>query len=83
MRQAFADWQERPALNLMLMLWRFLKDLTDRQVLILWEGSAMDQAMQKLMPMCEYGFQGPEDGIAAQEQAGALLSRLQAEGLYR
>lgn len=64
----------------MLMLRRFL---TDCQVLILWEGSAMDRAMQKLMPMCEYGFENREDGIAAQEQARALLSRLQAEGLYR
>ena len=76
------DWHERPALDLMLMLWCFLKDLTHREVLILWEGSAMNRAMQKLMPMCEYGFERHENGIAAQKQAHALLSRLQAEGLY-
>ena len=35
------------------------------------------------MPMCEYGFEKLEEGIAAQEQACALLRRLQAEGLYR
>lgn len=77
------DWHERPALSLMLMLWCFLKDLTDRQVLILWEDSAMDRATRKLMPMCEYGFGKLKEGVAAQEQACALLRRLQAEGLYR
>ncbi len=82
-RQATTDWHERPALGLMLMLWCFLKDLTDREVLILWEGSVMDRAMQKLMLMCEYGFERQEDGVVAQERARTLLSRLQAEGLYR
>ncbi len=41
-KQATADWSERPALSLMLMLWCFLQDLVEREVLILWEGSAMD-----------------------------------------
>ena len=82
-RQVTTDWHERPALGLMLMLWCFLKDLTDREVLILWEGSAMDRAMQKLMPMCEYGFEKREDDVTAQDQARVLLSRLQVEGLYR
>lgn len=82
-RLVTTDWYERPALSLMLMLWCFLTDLTDRQVPILWEGSAMDRSMQKLLPMCEYGFEKRESGIAAQEQSHALLSRLQAEGLYR
>lgn len=81
-QQQTTDWHERPALDLMLMLWCFLQDLTDREVLILWEGSAMDLAMKKLMPMCQYGLEKHEDGIAAQKQARALLSRLQAEGLY-
>lgn len=82
-RQVTADWHERPALGLMLMLWCFLKDLTDREVLILWEGSTMDRAMQKLMPMCAYGLQKQTADAAAQEQARALLNHLQAEGLYR
>ena len=43
----------------------------------------MDRAMQKLLPMCEYGFQKQEDDVVAQDQARVLLSRLQAEGLYR
>jgi hypothetical protein len=82
-QQTVTDWHERSALGVMLMLWCFLKDLTDREVLILWEGSAMDQATRKLLPMCEYGFEKQEDGVAAQEQARALLTRLQAEGFYR
>lgn len=82
-RLVTADWHERPALSLMLMIWCFLTDLTDRQVLILWQGSAMDRAMQKLMPMCEYGFENREEGLAVQEQARAFLTTLQAVGLYR
>jgi hypothetical protein len=66
----------------MLMLWCFLKDLTDREVLIKWEDSVMDRATSKLMPMCEYGFEKQQDGTAAQERARVLLTRLQAEGLY-
>lgn len=82
-RQATVDWHERPALELMLMLWRFLEDLTDREVLILWQGSAMDRALQKLMPMCAHGLGRDENQAAAQEQACVLLTRLQSEGLYR
>lgn len=81
-RIAAADWHERPALSLMLMLWCFLKDLTDREILILWADSAMDRAMRKLTPMCEYGFGKQEGSASAQEQARTLLGRLQAEGLY-
>lgn len=55
-RSVTVGWYERPALSIMLMLWWFLQDLTDREVLILGEGSAMDRATRKLMPMCEYGF---------------------------
>ena len=65
------------------MLWCFVTDLTDRGVLILWEGSAMDRAMPKLMPMCEYGFEQREGVVAAQDQARVFLGRLQGDGLYR
>lgn len=80
--QVTADWHQRTALNLMLMLWSFLRDLTDREVLILWEGSAMDRAMQRLMPMCRHGLKANKSS-EAREQASALLARLQGEGLYR
>jgi hypothetical protein len=82
-RQASADWHERPALGLMLMLWYFLKDLTDREVLILWEGSTMDRAMRKLAPMCEQGFGKGDADQSAREWACSLLRHLQDEGLYR
>lgn len=82
-RQASCDWHERPALGLMLMLWCFLKDLVDREVLILWEGSAMDKAMRKLLPMFEHGFEEQREEMAAYERASALLGKLQTEGLYR
>lgn len=82
-RVAKAGWHDHTALDLMLMLWCFLKDLIDREVLILWESSTMDRAMRRLMPMCEHGFGDPANEALAQERAAALLGRLQAEGLYR
>jgi hypothetical protein len=82
-QKATVDWGERPALDLMLMLWCFLKDLTDREVLILWEGSAMDRAMRKLKPMCQHGFGERASGSAASDWARSLLYRLRDEGLYR
>lgn len=82
-KAAAAGWQDHTALDLMLILWCFLKDLVDREVLILWEGSTMDQAMRRLMPMCEHGFHDPANEALARERAAALLRRLQAEGLYR
>ena len=75
-------WTKRPALSIMLMLWYFLKDLTDREVLILWEGSAMEQATSKLLPMFAHGFDEQKRDAAAQAQAHQLLTQLQAEGLY-
>lgn len=61
---------------------RILKDLVDREVLTLWEGSAMDRAVHTLLPMCEHGFEEQNRNAAAQEQAVRLLARLRAEGLY-
>lgn len=81
--EVIADWRTQPALCLMVTLWYFLRDLTDREVLILWEGSAMERATRQLLPMFAYGFdEGQGDG-RAQLQAGELLMRLQADGWYR
>lgn len=78
-----AGWSDRSTLGLALTLWYFLQDLTDREVLILWEGSAMDRAMGRLLPMFAHGFdEGARDAEAA-AHAGQLLTRLGAEGLYR
>ena len=66
----------------MLTLWYFVKDLTDREVLILWEGSAMARATSRLLPMLAYGFDEQKRDVAAQGQARQLLACLQAEGLY-
>ncbi|MGN7126771.1 hypothetical protein [Methylorubrum thiocyanatum] len=76
------EWKDRSTLSVMLTLWYFLKDLTDREVLILWEGSAMERATSKLLPMFAHGFDGQERDAAAEAQARQLFARLQAEGLY-
>ena len=76
-------WGNRPALSVMLTLWYFEKDLTDREVLILWEGSAMERATSRLLPMFAHGFDEEKRDATAQEQAQQLLTCLQAEGLYR
>lgn len=75
-------WGDRSALSVMLTLWYFVKDLTDREVLILWEGSAMARAADKLLPMFAHGFEEQKRDTSAQKQARRLLTRLQADGLY-
>jgi hypothetical protein len=82
-RQVTVEWHERPALELMLMLWYFLTDLIERDVLILWEDSAMDRATRKLLPMCGHTLEEQRIEALARELASTLLTRLQAEGLYR
>ncbi|MEN3238733.1 hypothetical protein PUR29_35435 [Methylobacterium ajmalii] len=77
-----AQWSDRSMLSVMLTLWYFLKDLTDREILILWQGSTMERATSKLLPMFAHGFDGQKRDAAAQEQAGLLLAQLRAEGLY-
>ena len=37
---ATTTWNKHTALHLVLMLWCFLRDLTDREVLLLWKGSS-------------------------------------------
>ena len=81
-KDIIAEWVDRSSLSLVLTLWYFLKDLIDREVLILWQGSAMDQAVRALLPMFEHGFAEQQRDAAAQEQAVRLLARLRAEGLY-
>ena len=77
-----AGWANQSALSLALTHWYFLKDLLDREVLILWQDSAMDRAVHVLLPMFEHGFDERKRDAGAQEQAGRLLARLRAEGLY-
>ncbi|MCF4130054.1 hypothetical protein [Methylobacterium sp. SyP6R] len=81
-RGVIAGWKDRATLSVMLTLWYFLKDLTDREVLILWEGSAMARATSRLLPMFAHGFDEQKRDSTAQEQARQLLRELQAEGLY-
>ncbi len=66
----------------MMSLYRFLEDLIDREVLILWEGSAMAEAMRGLVPMFAQKLDAVELDAAARVEAGALLARFKAEGLY-
>ncbi|SFH15079.1 hypothetical protein [Methylobacterium gossipiicola] len=77
-----AEWTDQSALSVMLMLWYFVKDLTDWEILILWEGSTMARATSGLLPMFAYGFDEQDRDAAAQEQARHLLDRLRKEGLY-
>lgn len=77
-----AEWAGRSSLSLVLTLWYFMKDLIDREVLILWQGSAMDRAMHTLLPMFEHGFEEQEQDAVGRKQATRLLAHLRADGLY-
>ena len=76
------SWNDRPAILVMMSLYRFLEDLIDREVLILWEGSAMAEAMRGLVPMFAQKLDADELDAAGRVEAGALLARFKAEGLY-
>ncbi len=75
-------WTDRTAILVMMSFYRFLEDLIEREVLILWEGSAMGEAMRGLVPMFEKKLDNAELDAAARAEASALLTRLQAEGFY-
>lgn len=81
-KAVIANWINQPAITTVLTLWCFLKDLVDREVLILWEGTAMDRAMDKLLPMFEHGFAQPGRLDVAQVQAARMVDLLRIEGLY-
>ncbi len=57
-----ARWSDRPALSVMLTLWYFVKDLTDREVLILWEGSEMARAAKHAAADVRARLRGAEAG---------------------
>ena len=78
-----ADWDDQPALSLAMALYYFLRDLIDREVLILWEGSPMGEAMGLLFPMFEHGFAEERLDASTQKRARRLLTSLQAQGYYR
>lgn len=69
-------------LKVALCLYYFLADLLEREILVLFEGSAMAEAMALLLPMMEHGFGRERLDASAQKQARRLLARLQAAGLY-
>ncbi|MGE8131931.1 hypothetical protein ACQKQD_33935 [Methylobacterium sp. NPDC080182] len=81
-KTVIATWKEQPAITTVLTLWCFLKDLVDREVLILWERTAMDRAMDKLLPMFEHGFDQPGRLDEAKAQAARVLDQLRSEGLF-
>jgi hypothetical protein len=77
------DFDDQPAVKIAMALYYFLQDLLEREVLVLWEGSAFAEAMQILMPMFEHGFEVQRIDASAQKQARRLRERLEREGYYR
>jgi hypothetical protein len=86
------DFDQQPAVSIALSLYYFLKDLLDRGVLDLNEGSSFAEAMTEIfLPAMEGGLKAaatlPDDeeriDRAAQRRAGKLLKKLQAMGYYR
>lgn len=78
-----APYANQPAIKFAMVLFYFLQDLLDRDVLVLWEGSAFGAAMQLLVPMFEHGFSIEKQDASAQRQARRLLEQLQREGYYQ
>ena len=79
---AAKGWEGQPAVKIALTLYYFLRDLTEREILVLWEGSAMGEAMEMLFPMFEHGFHEAVMDASAQKQSRRLLRQLQTAGYY-
>lgn len=77
------DFDQQPAVKVAMALYYFIEDLLQRERLILWEGSAMGEALSILLPMFEYGFEREQQDASARKQARRLLEKLQKEGFYR
>lgn len=80
---AMADWDDRPALSIAMALYYFLRDLIDGDILVLWEGSAMGEAMGLLFPMFEHGFAEERRDRSAQKRARRMLDHMRGQGYYR
>lgn len=78
-----AVWGTQEALSLLVTLRYFVKDLTDREVLIARKRSAMVQATRQQLTMFAYGSGDGQGDGCARRQVGELLMRLQADGWYR
>lgn len=61
----------------------FIKDITDSEYLVLYEGSAFAEAAQIFYTMIEHVFEDVKRDESAQKRARQLMQRLQAEGLYK
>ncbi|MGU3387206.1 hypothetical protein ACLBYG_22040 [Methylobacterium sp. D53M] len=81
--EAIKPWEGQPAIKIALTIYHFLRDLTDREVLVLWEGSAMGQTMDLLFPMFEHGFACERQDASAQKQARRLRGFLEDRGYFR
>lgn len=77
------DFDQQPAVKVAMCLYYFIEDLLQSERLILWEGSAMGEALSILLPMFEYGFEREQQDASARKQARRLLEKLQKEGFYR
>jgi hypothetical protein len=65
-----------------LILFYFLKDLIDRELLILYEGTPFADAMEMTLPMLHHAFDIPELDKSAQKQARRLKETFQKHGYY-
>ena len=74
---------QQDAVKISLSLYYFTQALLDSEVLVLWEGSSMGQAMDMLFPAYARGFAEPRVNASAHKQARKVLQSLQAAGFYQ
>jgi hypothetical protein len=82
-RSVAGEFDDQPGVKVALSLYYFVKELIDRGILVLWEGSDVGEAINLLVPMFEHGFEVEKQDLSAQKQARKLLDRLQREGYYQ
>jgi hypothetical protein len=66
-----------------LILWHLVRDLLDRSVLVLEEGSALAEALMLMLPMFEYKMDVEQIDKSARKQSEKLLKRFNNDGFFR
>lgn len=75
-------FEDQSSVKFGMTYYYWLADLLDRDVLSLFEGSAMAEAVDLLLPMMEHGFAVQARDASARKQAARMLRWFQERGFY-
>lgn len=75
-------FEDQSSIKFAMTYYYWLDDLLSREVLSLFEGSAMGEAVTLIMPMMEHGFEEERQDASARKQAARMLRWFQWRGFF-